>query len=181
METQRSDTSAFMQKILKQILRKVLEGEPERQVVDFIRQVRNEIKQVESWEKGTPKSVNKLTYYKSKLASGKAGMVPGHVMAALNWNKLKAANCDHLSLDIVDGQKVVVCKLKDNSFKMKSIAYPVDQERLPMWFKELPFDDEYMEQAIIDTKINNLIGVLGWNIQKSKMSQSLSNLFKMED
>jgi hypothetical protein len=46
----------------------------------------------------------------------------------------------------------------------KSIAYPTDEKQLPDWFKELPFDDNGMEDAVVDKKIENLFGVLNWNI-----------------
>ena len=44
---------------------------------------------------------------------------------------------------IMDGFKVVVCKLRTNALGYTSIAYPTDQLRLPKWFQELPFDDLY--------------------------------------
>ena len=55
-----------------------------------------------------------------------------------------------------------------------SIAYPIDELNLPSWFKELSFDDELMEQTIIDQKIKNLIGVLGWKLKEETQN---SNVF----
>jgi hypothetical protein len=48
-----------------------------------------------------------------------------------------------------------------------SIAYPVDELRLPTWFKELPFDDLLMEKTLVDEKIDNLLGVLNWDIRSN--------------
>jgi hypothetical protein len=48
-----------------------------------------------------------------------------------------------------------------------SIAYPVDELRLPQWFKDLPFDDLLMESTLVDEKIDNLIGVLDWDIKSN--------------
>ena len=59
----------------------------------------------------------------------------------INWNNLKYANSDNYSLTIMDGAKVVVCRLKSNPMNYTSIAYPTDELNLPDWFKELPFDE----------------------------------------
>jgi hypothetical protein len=44
-----------------------------------------------SWTKGSPKSVNRLTYYGELEANSKKGRetMPGHVRAALNYNYLR--------------------------------------------------------------------------------------------
>ena len=73
-------------------------------------------------------------------------------------------------MEIQDGFKVVVCKLRPNPSGMTSVAYPVDQLQLPDWFKSLPFDNDAMEIALIDKKISNLLGVLGWDLTDRKDS-----------
>ena len=104
--------------------------------------------------------------------------MPGHVRASINWNELRSAYKDKYSLPIMDGQKVIVCKLKQNPMNYTSIAYPIDELNLPEWFKELPFDHSLMETTIIDQKIKNLIGVLGWNLQEETQTNNVfDNLF----
>jgi hypothetical protein len=60
-----------------------------------------------------------------------------------------------------------------------SVAYPIDELRLPEWFKELPFDQGLMEETIVDTKIDNLLGVLDWDLQTATNPQinAFSSLF----
>jgi hypothetical protein len=58
-----------------------------------------------------------------------------------------------------------------------SIAYPIDEMRLPDWFKELPFDHSLMEETIIDNKVDNLIGVLNWDIRASEQKNTFDSLF----
>jgi hypothetical protein len=58
-----------------------------------------------------------------------------------------------------------------------SVAYPVDELRLPQWFKELPFDDGEMESTIIDAKLDNLIGVLEWNLSGTEQYNTFTKLF----
>ena len=97
--------------------------------------------------------------------------LPGHVSASLNWNKLRQLNNDTMSMPIQDGQKVIVCKLKPNIWKMNSVAYPVDEMNLPEWFKQLPFDTDGMEETVLDGKLENLLGVLNWDLNASKRNE----------
>lgn len=85
---------------------------------------------------------------------------------------------DKESMDIQDGQKIIVCKLLKNDTGFDSIAYPYDENNLPKWFKELPFDDEGMEAVIIDKKIDNLLGVLEWDFSETKSDTSFASMFK---
>jgi len=144
------------------------------QVIEKIKDFKNMLSQQDSWTKGSPKSVNNLTMYGEKEANsstGKANM-PGHVRGALNWNYLRRVNGDNYSMKIVDGMKVVVCKLRNNPLNFTSIAYPVDELRLPKWFIELPFDDLEMENTLVDKKIDNLLGVLNWDLKSSTDTNS---------
>jgi hypothetical protein len=85
-------------------------------------------------------------------------------------------NGDKYSMSITDGAKVIVCKLKPNPLGYVSVAYPVDELRLPQWFKDLPFDHREMEKTIIDNKLDNLIGILNWKLIETSET-NLSNLF----
>ena len=113
---------------------------------------------------------------KKEEKAGKANM-PGHVRASINWNTLKRMNGDKYSQTIVDGMKVIVCKLKQNPLGYTSVAYPTDELRLPDWFKELPFDNEAMEETIIDNKLGNLIGVLNWDVASTLQHNTFQTLF----
>ena len=84
---------------------------------------------------------------------------------------------DRYSLEIVDGMKTIVCKLRNNPMNMTSVAYPIDELRIPSWYKELPFDNDAMETTIIDKKLDNLLGVLKWDLRKSKTNEAFDKLF----
>jgi hypothetical protein len=47
------------------------------------------------------------------------------------------------------------------------VGYPIDEGRIPQWFKDLPFDDDLMESTIVNQKVENLLGVLEWDIAAS--------------
>lgn len=177
LDLRRSDTPVYMQEFLMEILLMVLQSAEDKTILDRITAFRQEFKQMPGWEKGSPKRANKIGYYqKEEQRKGKANM-PGHVRASINWNTLKRMNSDRYSQDIVDGMKVIVCKLKQNPLGFTSVAYPTDELRLPDWFKELPFDDNAMAETIIDLKLKNLIGVLNMDLEDTKRDNTFSTLF----
>jgi DNA polymerase elongation subunit (family B) len=180
LDLKRADTPKYIQEFLMDVLKRVLAGEQRAQIIDLIKEFKRQLSAQDSWTKGSPKSVNKLTMYgdlEAKSKVGKANM-PGHVRAALNYNYLRKVNSDNYSMKIVDGMKVVVCKLKSNPLGFTSIAYPTDELRLPTWFCELPFDDAEMERTLVDEKIENLLGVLDWNLRSdTNTSNTFDDLF----
>jgi len=177
LDLKRSDTPEFMQKFLEEVLTKVLNGAEEKEILEMITEFRTEFKARPGWEKGSPKRANNITEYEDKeKKAGKANM-PGHVRASINWNTLRRMNGDKYSMGIVDGMKVIVCKLKDNALGYTSVAYPTDELRLPKWFQELPFDHSEMESTIINNKLDNLIGVLEWDLESTTQNNVFGNLF----
>ena len=177
LDLRRSDTPVFMQEFLSEVLMMVLQEKSEKEILERVTEFRREFKQRPGFEKGAPKRANKIGHYQrleEKL--GKANM-PGHVRASINWNTLKRMNGDKYSQEIVDGMKVIVCKLKQNPLGYTSVAYPTDELRIPDWFKELPFDDDAMEATIIDNKLDNLIGVLDYDLDSTKQNNTFTSLF----
>jgi hypothetical protein len=81
----------------------------------------------------------------------------------------------------MDGQKVIVCKLRANPLGMKSVAYPTDELHIPQWFKDLPFDEGEMETTIIGNKVDNLLGVLDWDlVTDTDTNTTFDSLFTFE-
>ena len=195
LDLKRSDTPPWMQDFLKNILLDVLTGSEEEEIIEKIIEFRKEYREKPSWQKGSPKRVNNLTAYKGKMDkydrdrskahnTGKSvrdikkPAMPGHVTAALNWNKLRQINSDSYAVEITDGMKTIVCRLKDNPMGMTSVGYPTDETRLPDWFKELPFDDDHMESVVVTKKLENLLGVLNWDLDKAAAKNTFNSLFE---
>jgi hypothetical protein len=179
---------------LSECLLTVLTDGTQDDLIEMVKEFKKEFREKPGWEKGTPKRVNNLTKFKNDVAKYKKAQnaefklrssedklqkprLPGHVSAALNWNTLREMNSDKYSVEITDGMKTIVCKLKDNPMKITSVAYPIDESRIPQWFQDLPFDHDLMETAIIDKKIDNLIGVLKWDLSAASTSETFDNLF----
>jgi len=187
LDLKRSDTPTFMQNFLKDILHMILEGSDEKGIITKIKEFRKVFREMKPWDIGTPKRVNKLTHYSKleygldkdgdEIYKGKA-RIPGHVRAAINYNQLLDLYNDNFSMRITDGMKTIVCKLKKNPIGITSVAIPIDEKRIPDWFKELPFDVDAMEEAIINKKVKNLIGVLKWKLEDSYNKTNFDDLFE---
>lgn len=194
LDLKRSDTPAFMQEFLSELLMTTLTDGGEEAVIKRIIEFRKEFRSMDSWKKGTPKRVNNLTKFRGIVANYdkvknkairegrsakdiKKPALPGHVRAALNWNQLREINDDKYSIEITDGMKTVVCKLKDNPMGYTSVGYPTDETRLPEWFTNLPFDDDLMEHTIITKKLENLLGVLKWDLDAGAARNTFADLF----
>tara|TARA_R110001592_G_scaffold314024_1_gene589588 strand:- start:7920 stop:10595 length:2676 start_codon:yes stop_codon:yes gene_type:complete len=197
LEIKRSDTPEFIQDFLEELLVDCLNSLGEEHVIDKIKEFKKYFKGLQPWGKGMPKRANNVTMYTSKMMEkarmshtntlhkldrlkneGKSNMIPGHVRASINWNNLKKANSDAYSLTITDGAKVVVCKLKNNPMGYTSVAYPTDELNLPQWFKDLPFDEEAMEETVLDKKVANVIGPMGFDLSRTTQSETLSTFFE---
>ena len=181
LDLRRSDTPVFMQEFLSELLLMVLTDKPREDVLERITVFRQQFHERPGWEKGSPKRANKVGHYRRLIEKQGKANVPGHVRASLNWNTLKRMNGDKYSEEVVDGMKVIVCKLKQNPLGYTSVAYPTDVMRLPEWFKELPFDDAAMAETIIDNKLDNLIGVLNYPLEDTKRHNTFSSLFDFGD
>jgi DNA polymerase elongation subunit (family B) len=180
LDLKRSDTPVVIQDFLSEVLTKTLTGVSKEEILQYITDFRTEFKTRPGWEKGSPKRANNISEYRDKeKKAGKTNM-PGHVRASLNWNTLKRMMDDKYSMAITDGAKVIVCKVKDNPMGYTSVAYPVDELRLPQWFKDLPFNDGEMETTVIDEKLENLIGVLEWDISSTRSDNTFAKLFDFE-
>lgn len=178
LDLKRSDTPRVIQDFLSAVLDDVLQGVKRDTVVEKIKEFKYAFSERPGWEKGSPKRANNITMYaKKEEREGRANM-PGHVRASLNWNTMRRMNSDNYSMQIVDGMKVIVCKLKNNAMGWTSIAYPTDELHLPAWFCDLPFDDAAMETTVIDGKIDNLLGVLDWDLASvTNTSSTFNTLF----
>jgi DNA polymerase elongation subunit (family B) len=167
LDLKRADTPKYVQKFLMEVLEMLLAGKGREEIIEKIKVFKHELAKNDNWTKGSPKSVNRLTYYTNLEENSKTGRanMPGHARAAINYNYLRRLNNDQYSQKIVDGMKIVVCKLKSNPLGFTSVAYPTDERRLPAWFCELPFDADAMENLLVNEKIDNLLGVLDWNIR----------------
>lgn len=184
LDLKRSDTPPVIQEFLKDLLYDVLTGHQRDDIIEKVLTFKSEFTTIPPWEKGSPKRINNLTKYTaleedSLRKRGTSFRLPGHVRAGYNYNKLRRMNGDNFTMALQDGAKAIICKLKTNPLGITSIARPTDENNIPQWFKDLPFDDETMETTVIDQKVENLLGVLEWDIAAhTDTSSTFSTLFE---
>lgn len=177
LQIQRSDTPMIVRKLLKNMMESLLSDGNRDELVDIIKTFyNNEWNTLKPWEKGTPKAVNGLTKYTEEYKLNPKARVPGHVMASINYNRMLEINGDTSTTRILDGNKIVVCKLKKNNpFGMTSIAYPRDLNDVPEWFSKLPFDEADMSDTIVDTTMDSIFGSLNWNLSMKSAMQTIDD------
>lgn len=175
METKRSDTPAFIQVFLQEALRKVLvDGYEEEDLREYIDGFREQFRQMSVWKRGSPVRVKNLQTSQHLMAEfdkardahdfqTKKPLIYWAIVAAANTNNLMDKFDERRWEKLRDGDKVEILYLRpDNQYGIDSVAIRVQEDYIPEWFKELPFDDQAHEKKLIDQKLDNVFGSLGW-------------------
>lgn len=164
IEIKRSDTPKYIQEFLEKTLVDLLVGAPESEIRAKVREFKRLFRDKPSTDKGSPRTVkNYSNKFKEFEETGKCSV--GHVLAAIQWNRLRDLNDDKSVPEATDGTKVIVCKLKSNPYNIKAVGFPIDcAEYLPEWFLELPFDDDDMEKSVLTKKLGNIFGILDMDL-----------------
>ena len=174
METRRSDTPVFIQDFLLELLKRVIiRSETYEQVYEYVQAFRKEYHMRSLWQNGAPSGVSNVTTgaqelqdHLDRLASGQVSKMPYiyHVTkACIFTNMLMDEYGENRWGHISDGDKVQTLKLSTPINGFNAVAIKSDETYIPEWFKTLPFDGMTME-ATLDKKIDNVIGVTGWNL-----------------
>jgi DNA polymerase elongation subunit (family B) len=130
---------------------------------------------------GLPKGVNKLEEYTDRLNAKEEKLkLPGHVSAAILWNKCLASYGDKDSPKIISGSKLSVYYLKKPIGRFKSIAVPRDAQALPAWFVDnfvSLIDRKAQIERLIDKPMKIMISVAGIKVPTKKKLKLEEGLF----
>jgi len=177
LEIKRSDTPQYVQDFLKKCLDMVIkDGKGEKEVAEYVAIFREEFRKREPWQQGSPSRVSKVTEGTQLLADYREGLEQGedakkptfHTArtAAINTNALIRENREKRWDYVRDGDKIEVLYLRQtDADEMNCVAIRVGETYVPDWFRALPFDGERHELKMIDDKLDNIFGVLGWNFE----------------
>lgn len=181
LEIKRSDSPAFIQNFLEELVEKVLKYDATYEdIKNEIESFRLKFKTMEPWRIGSPSGVSKIQQYisqsrkhESSLKFGGDEKKPSEIItvkAALNTNKLIDKFNENVWNKIYDGDKIEYLYLKTpNEFDMDVIAIPSNSVYVPQWFKELPIDVKAMEEKLIDNKVKKILGeVFDWDFTVKK-------------
>lgn len=191
METRRSDTPKFIQQFLEKCIEEVVVKEKTfEELVKIVEEFRQEFRQMEPHRRGSPCRVSNLTIglnkhnaYNEYVEDGYVGLdkpkLHFSVPAAFNTNALMDINKEHRWDYIRDGDKIEVLTLLKNPYNYNAVAIKTGEIYVPEWFKKLPFDNDKHEKKLIDKKLENVFGVLGW---KFEAQDTFSNeIYEEED
>lgn len=121
---------------------------------------------------GLPMRVKNIDSFIERMnANEEKLMVPGHVRAAILWNKCLEEYNDKATMRIVSGMKIQVYYLKKPIGKFKSIALPVDLEAIPDWFTEhwtRQLSRETQIQKLVDSKLKSMLLAINERIPTRK-------------
>ena len=173
IQTQRSDLAKPVRAVLKEMIKTILVGGEEKEVGDVLKDFYfNTWTKIKPWNQGSPKPLNKMALIADQLKQGMDGcnkqriVVPTQIKAAFNFNNLIDYYGDTKTKKLVDGDKVLVCRLNpNNELRMDTVAISIElgEDSIPQWFKDLPFDDEKTD-ASVDKTISTVFGVLNWDL-----------------
>lgn len=140
LQIKKTNTPKLIRKMLSSHFERFLKGESWKSVGVSILEHREKILKAEKLDLdrlGLPKRVNKLDEYTQAYDIQNKGVkITGHGMAAIHWNKCLEQHEDNESVKILSGMRIKTFYLKKKIGKFKSIAVPVDLERVPKWFAE---------------------------------------------
>lgn len=173
LQTQRSDLSMPVRKVLKDMLTELLTSGDKEKVKNILKDFYYNVWiKIKPWNQGSPKPLNKMAIIEDKInneseyKSGKKLVIPTQIKAAYNFNKLIDYYGDTKTKKLSDGDKVLVCRLNpNNQFRMDTVAISIElgEDAIPQWFKELPFDN-VRNDASVDKTVETIFGVLNWDL-----------------
>lgn len=185
METRRSDTPKYAQDFLTECLKQVLvEGWEEEELRVEVEKFREVFRKMDPWRRGSPVRLNNLmvtnvkldAYFASFDSDGANALADLSVLELLTkkppayWSCMASRNTNAL-MDtygeqrwekLRDGDKVEILYLRENDHRFDVVAIRVGEDYVPEWFRSLPFDDEAHEHKMVDKKLANVFGALGW-------------------
>lgn len=124
-----------VREILIEGLSDFLRGKDWEDVGMFYLENKENLRTWDVFQLGLPKKVKNFETYSSNFDTDPNSRTPGHVKAAILWNKCLSMYGDMESFKIVSGMRIKVLYFKKPINGFNSIAVPVDLNKKPEWFK----------------------------------------------
>jgi DNA polymerase elongation subunit (family B) len=130
---------------------------------------------------GLPGGIKGVEDYTHRYNRNEPGLrVPGHVMAAIFYNKCLEVYGDKESPKIVSGMKIKKYYLTKKFDKFKSIAIPTDMKAPPPWFMEhfAPLIDRKAQLTrLVDNPLQSILTAIG-EYAPTKKTVMVDDLFE---
>lgn len=179
LDTKKTILPKYVQDSLNDFLGRYLRFTPWETIASEIVEFKENMRKSDISMLGLPKSVNKIELYMQALqAEGDAARLPGHVRAAIYYNRKLDEYNDKESLRITSGMKCRIFYLKRPDGKFKSIAVPTDLKTIPEWFKNnIQIDVETQIEKLVDNPLQNILRVIG-KVPPSKQTLFVDSLLE---
>lgn len=179
LDTKKTILPKYVQEALNDFLGRFLRYTPWEQIAEEIVQFKEKMRASDISLLGLPKAVNKVELYLSALqAEGDGARLPGHVRAAIYYNRKLEEYGDKESLRITSGMKCRIFYLKRPNGKFKAIALPTDLKTIPEWFlKNIEVDIDLQIEKLVDNPLENILRVIG-KVPPSKQTLFLDSLLE---
>jgi DNA polymerase elongation subunit (family B) len=149
-----------------------LRGEEWKDVGLGILEYKEELLASELTKIGLPQRVKNIDSYVDRMNANEEGLaVPGHVRAAILFNKCLDEYEDKATMRIVSGMKIMVFYMKKPIGKFKSIALPVDLDVIPEWFNDhflRIIDRQLQVEKLVDSKLKSMLAAINERIPTRK-------------
>jgi transcription termination factor NusB len=130
---------------------------------------------------GLPKGIKGVENYTDQWNRKVPNLrIPGHVAAAMFYNKCLEVYGDKESPKIVSGMKIKTYYLTKKFDKFKSIALPTDLKQPPEWFIEhfAPIVDRQAQlERLVDKPLQSILDAIG-ELAPTKKTILIDELFE---
>lgn len=163
LDTKKTNLPKGVGDMLNSFIERYLKGETWEHIAQSIVDYKTKLATSENiMDIGLPKGIKNVDKYTNEyLLVGDKTRLPGHVAAAIYYNKCLEKYGDKDSTPITSGMKIKVFYLKGNHGKFKSIAIPTDNERVPPWFEDFNVDIDAHILRLVDRPLDNIIKAIG--------------------
>jgi len=163
LDTKKTTIPPAVGKKLNEYVGRLLKGEEWADIANDIVEFKHYIETTDDiMAIGLPKGVNKVEEYTTNLEHDPNTRLPGHVAAAIHYNKMIEQHGDRVSGAITSGMKIKVFYLTKKYGKFKSIALPTDLHDVPEWFLEnFTINRQMHIERLVDNPLGNIIKAIG--------------------
>lgn len=163
LDIKKSNLPLYIQEHLTDWVIRFIKGENWTTLSDDMIAFKSDVHNKTIFELGIPKGVKRVEHYLNELNTlGAKARLPGHVRAAILYNKCREEYQDWNSPMITSGNKIRIFKLKDHIGKFKAIALPSDIEEIPQWFLDnVDLNIEQHVKSLVDDPLDNILCAVG--------------------
>ncbi len=163
LDIKKSNLPMYIQEHLTDWVLRFIKGHSWTTLSDDMLAFKSEVRSKTIFELGLPKGVKRVEHYQNELNTlGQKARLPGHVRAAILYNRCREEYQDWNSPQITSGNKIRIFKLKDPIGKFKAIALPSDLEEIPQWFMDnVDLNIEQHVKSLVDDPLDNILCAVG--------------------